>query len=177
MLIVDEADSLLFRDPVAFRTDVGSSHCLCLTATPDDADARGLERNVIELLGFKKIAPVLANNGSIITAAAKPDSLINRTLESSTFEDLYSQVVAELKTKSVLLYCTEEMRQFIEENKGQPFILVDESVSDTVIGALDECRLLVATDSHLMRGLDFRAEKNGITLIIAKPFVNVREAI
>jgi hypothetical protein len=40
ILIIDEADTLIFKDPTAFKSFIGDSMCVCLTATPDDSDPR-----------------------------------------------------------------------------------------------------------------------------------------
>jgi hypothetical protein len=59
VLVVDEADSLLFSDPLTFQTFLGDSPCICLTATPDDQDIKGTEKFVVDKLGFTRFAPIL----------------------------------------------------------------------------------------------------------------------
>ncbi len=40
-----------------------------------------------------------------------------------------------------------------------------------------ECfKLVVATENEAMRGVDYRAPRYGITLLVAKSFENIREA-
>jgi hypothetical protein len=40
VFIIDEADTLIFNDPSTFKSFIGDSMCVCLTATPDDSDSR-----------------------------------------------------------------------------------------------------------------------------------------
>jgi hypothetical protein len=43
-LIIDESDSLIFDDPVVFRSMLAKIRCICFTATPDDNDPKGAEK-------------------------------------------------------------------------------------------------------------------------------------
>jgi len=38
LVIIDEADFLIYDDPVKFRDFVVKCACICFTATPDDQD-------------------------------------------------------------------------------------------------------------------------------------------
>lgn len=44
LLVIDESDTLIFDNPTAFGLMLKRSRCICMTATPDDNDARGAER-------------------------------------------------------------------------------------------------------------------------------------
>ena len=52
LVIVDEADSLIFSDPRKFLNFIDTRPCICFTATPDSSVIEG---KVIELLNFKKM--------------------------------------------------------------------------------------------------------------------------
>ena len=44
LLIIDESDTLIFGDPVAFAAVLKKARCICLTATPDDNNRKGAEK-------------------------------------------------------------------------------------------------------------------------------------
>ena len=54
LLLVDESDSLIFKDPVAFNVLLTRCRCICLTATPDDNNHKGAERQVLKALNLIK---------------------------------------------------------------------------------------------------------------------------
>jgi len=54
LLIYDESDDLLFRNPGEFNTFTDSNPCICLTATPGGSDG-DLEEKVVQYLGLKII--------------------------------------------------------------------------------------------------------------------------
>ena len=57
LVIVDESDEIIMSDPVKFynKTSGANLQVVCLTATPDDGYADGLERNLLDLMGYKLI--------------------------------------------------------------------------------------------------------------------------
>jgi len=54
MLIIDESDNLLFRDPLQFKTMMVTSRCICLTATADDNNRKGAEKQAIKDTGLTR---------------------------------------------------------------------------------------------------------------------------
>ena len=54
LLLVDESDSIIFKDPMAFNALLTRCRCICLTATPDDNNHKGAERQVLKALGLTK---------------------------------------------------------------------------------------------------------------------------
>jgi hypothetical protein len=59
LIVIDEADTFMFTDPVRFNKFLGKSFVLCLTATPDNFDPAGPEILTISALQFKKYYYVL----------------------------------------------------------------------------------------------------------------------
>lgn len=57
LVIIDESDEIIMIDPLSFynMTNGDKMQVVCLTATPDDGHAEGLERNLMDLLGYKLI--------------------------------------------------------------------------------------------------------------------------
>jgi hypothetical protein len=54
MLIIDESDNLLFRNPLQFKTMMATSRCICLTATADDNNRKGAEKQAIKDAGLAR---------------------------------------------------------------------------------------------------------------------------
>ena len=52
LIIFDEADTFMLKHTEKFATLIDSCFCICLTATPDDGDAKGLLRIVVGTLQF-----------------------------------------------------------------------------------------------------------------------------
>lgn len=50
LIIFDEADTFMLGDTGKFTKLIDGCFCICLTATPDDRDAKGAHRLVIEAL-------------------------------------------------------------------------------------------------------------------------------
>ncbi|HVW99572.1 MAG TPA: hypothetical protein VHA52_03900 [Candidatus Babeliaceae bacterium] len=50
--MVDEADEIILSDPAKFKAKIQANRCVCMTATPDNADKLGVEREVIKHLGL-----------------------------------------------------------------------------------------------------------------------------
>ena len=42
LIVFDEADAFIFRDPVKFNSVISSCFCICFTATPDNCDPKGV---------------------------------------------------------------------------------------------------------------------------------------
>jgi hypothetical protein len=54
MLVIDESDNLLFRDPLQFKAMMTTSRCICLTATADDNNRKGAEKQAIKDTGLTR---------------------------------------------------------------------------------------------------------------------------
>jgi hypothetical protein len=170
MLIIDESDNLLFRNPLQFKAMMATSRCICLTATADDNNRKGAEKQAIKDAGLTRFE---YGYPAELTALAT----IN---EVKAFED-ESAVLTFLQEKltltPVLFYCSESMAAFIKSSEQQ-FICADDPVNDKALRKLCErvgesFTLAVATDPDSMRGVDYRADD--IMLLIGKSFGNARD--
>lgn len=54
LVIIDEADAIMFNDPVKFSEAIDGCLVLGFTATPDNFNAAGAENRVLNLLKFQK---------------------------------------------------------------------------------------------------------------------------
>ena len=52
VILIDEADELILADPEKFLNQTKDFKCICLTATPDNEDDKGVERETLKVLGF-----------------------------------------------------------------------------------------------------------------------------
>ena len=57
LVIIDESDEIIMLDPLKFynMTKGEQMQVVCLTATPDDGHAEGLERKLMDLMGYKLV--------------------------------------------------------------------------------------------------------------------------
>lgn len=53
VVIFDESDSHVFGEPKAFQAIMNTNRCVCFTATPDDNDVQGAEKQLVTVLGLK----------------------------------------------------------------------------------------------------------------------------
>lgn len=47
---MDESDTTMFESPEKFASLINGRACICLTATPDNCDGKGVEAKVIQAL-------------------------------------------------------------------------------------------------------------------------------
>lgn len=103
IILIDEADELILSNPTKFSTKFSNNHCICLTATPDNADKDGVEREVISFLGFKIF------NGTPDFVNTVPGMGICKTIDfDSCSDELVWFIQEQLKDCAVLLYCSLE---------------------------------------------------------------------
>jgi hypothetical protein len=178
IILIDEADEIILSDPAKFKDKIQANRCICLTATPDNADKLGVEREVLKLLGLTFL------NGQPLGQV--PDSsLALDSLESLPFgpdAELIPYIKGRLDEQAVLLYCSLEFLEFLKGSNIPFFHMKDgEIIDDKFLRALDNRAadgahtLIVATSSFGMRGFDYRARTKGITLVVAASFAHERE--
>ena len=54
VILIDEADEQIINEPEKFLNQTKDFKCICLTATPDNEDNKGVEREALTLMGFSK---------------------------------------------------------------------------------------------------------------------------
>jgi late competence protein required for DNA uptake (superfamily II DNA/RNA helicase) len=54
VLVIDESDALTFADPLAFKLMMAGCRCICLTASPDDNNKKGAEKQVVAALNLTR---------------------------------------------------------------------------------------------------------------------------
>jgi hypothetical protein len=59
LVIVDEADSLIYSNPEKFRDFIAKCACICFTATPDDQVKDGIDSKVLKVMTFVKYNYIL----------------------------------------------------------------------------------------------------------------------
>lgn len=55
LIIVDEADSIMYDNPSAFHTFIQGNCCIAFTATPDDGETKGIEAKILKHMTFKRL--------------------------------------------------------------------------------------------------------------------------
>lgn len=55
-MIIDESDTLIFNNPDAFLTLLSKCRVICLTATPDDNDRKGVEKQVLTTMKLSQFS-------------------------------------------------------------------------------------------------------------------------
>jgi hypothetical protein len=107
IILVDEADEFILSDPARFAEKIQNHNCICLTATPDNDDSQGAEREVLKLLGFRMFDGRDFANASVATPAAELKTMYE-TLHYAPKSELVSFIKEELKERAVLCYCSLE---------------------------------------------------------------------
>ena len=107
--MIDESDTLLFSDPTAFKEAISKSRCICFTATPDDSNSKGAERQVIRDIGLTKFE--YGYPAELSTPAT-----INETMSFASDSAILSFLQDKIKKTPVLFYCTEAMMSYIKES-------------------------------------------------------------
>jgi len=100
VLIIDESDERQFRDLDEFHRHTRSEnvYTICLTATAYDGGADGLERQVIDALGYR----IYANSDK----HEQYNPVINETRDLGTLDAQRSFIVQERQKCGVLVYAT-----------------------------------------------------------------------
>lgn len=101
LIIVDEADTLIFEDPIKFRQFIQKNACLCFTATPETTQSKGLETKVFAAMNMKKYFYILEDEGKS-TLVPEFDQ------KPSMPADLTEYISNLLQAGPVLLYGTDE---------------------------------------------------------------------
>jgi hypothetical protein len=154
---------------------LNKTRCICLTATPDDNDRKGAEKQVITALKLTKYT-------FGFPAEQFAQAHIDRTVTLADNEATLAFLIEEIRIRPVLFYCSTETKDYIL-SMGQAFISADGIYADELSLRnldkrvnMDSYGLVLATTDQSMRGVDYRAPTTGITLVIGKSLPNAREA-
>lgn len=104
IILIDEADQVILSDHSKFEKKVKSNRCICVTATPDNENKNGVERETLNSSNFKFIngwpedtpIPSTIDIDCLSTLALTPDS------------ELIKHILKVLEDYPVLLYCSLE---------------------------------------------------------------------
>lgn len=64
LVIVDEADGIMFDNPTTFHTFIEGNCCIAFTATPDDGDTKSIEASILKHMSFKRFDYTVEDKGS-----------------------------------------------------------------------------------------------------------------
>ena len=78
-----------------------------------------------------------------------------------------------------LVYCTDEQINDVKQLAVDPEAVIVNSTDSDLLESLDDMKdvVLIVTDQQLMRGVDYRAPKKGIHLLIMRSFEHTRAAM
>ncbi|CDW88318.1 UNKNOWN [Stylonychia lemnae] len=161
LAIFDEGDAIMHSDPEKFRDFISKCLCVCFTATPDDQDSRDVDIQVLKAMTFPTFYYLPAMPVTEKAAEVKKLS----------------------QTGPVVIHCTTTLYDELKKLDLE-LIEADENVNHQILRTLglkvnEKFRVVVALTTASMRGLDYRSSVDGIiiSLLIAKSFLNKREAI
>jgi hypothetical protein len=145
-----------------------------MTATPDNENKNGVERETLNSSDFKFI------NGwpEGVPLTSSVDVSCIQTLPFAPDAELIQHILKVLQDYAVLLYCSLEFQQFLKDANVSYILIQDgEDINDEFLRTLDNRSgpdgfhtLIVTSSSFGMRGFDYRSPNKGITLIIAASF-------
>lgn len=160
VILIDEADQVILSNHSQFEKKVKSNRCICMTATPDNENKRGVEREILNSSGFKFIngcpegvpLPTPADASCLQILALAPDA------------DLIQHTLKVLIERAVLLYCPLEFQQLLV-TANVLFVLIEEGkdIDDEFLRTLDRFgqdglhTLIVTSSPFGMRAFDYRS--------------------
>lgn len=79
----------------------------------------------------------------------------------------------------VLVFCALDLTEEIKKCGCDPLLVTPQTIDTELLRHLDTppFKVLVSGTQFGMRGIDYRCQKTTMTLVIAQPFENTREAI
>jgi hypothetical protein len=145
---------------------------VCFTATPSNCDQQGVEAEVVKALGFKQYTYLIAPVNVAVTLQC------DEVVQASGVEEKVATITSLLKQGSVLVYTPSDLAEGLR-SLCKEVLTVDETADPSMLRQLDKTpyKLLIATDSFAMRGIDYRSKSNIMFLVIAKQFPCIREAL
>jgi hypothetical protein len=167
LIIFDEADTFMLGDTGKFTKLINGCFCICLTATPDNLDAEGAHRLVIETLQFSRHDYELDAHANEV-ALLEVDAVV----DAPSTEQKAEYIAQQLKNGPVLAFCDHLLAEALNAIARESVIIMDHDTDYNLLRTLDQqpFKLVIAQDEFAMRGIDYRCEKATMPLIIAKPF-------
>ena len=174
VVLIDEADVLIFRDPKKFSAFFKKARVICFTASPPAGGKQSLESDIYSQLGLKSFAYLPAS----LKLNVAPTPL--HRLKPMTTDELVAYTSDRAKEQAVLVYTTEARAQiFLSRVEGAELVTADDSADSlrqlNIKPAGTLYRILLITDEMLMRGYDYRGHERGLTLILDQSFESQRD--
>jgi len=165
LIIFDEADTFMLKHTGKFAALIDSCFCICLTATPDDGDAKGLLRIVVGTPQFTQFNYVLDDE-----LANQPTLMEADIVDAPSVDDKAANIMQQLETGPVLSFCEEQLaeklcslissreEEFVAAGGETSMIRMGLDTDFNMLRCLDRrpFKLIVATDEFAMRGIDYR---------------------
>ncbi len=105
LLLIDEADILIFSQTKKLVALLGVAPCIALTATPDNADEQGIEKAVTNHLQFKCFDYTGNKNIDYEAIIKQIQTLPFKASDEENKRDLIKYIKDLIKVKPVLLFC------------------------------------------------------------------------
>ena len=175
LVIFDEADEYIYSSPQAFIDFIKFHYCICLTATSGgNCGGESAEKLILKHIGLR----LFENTESISGPMTEPIDLYTK-LDLNGPEGILQYVRQQAQKQAVLVYASAELKDYFER-QALTFTDLDVSVDNKMLRDLDgrvepnegdiappQFRIMVASDkSKAMRGIDYRAPKFGIQLLV-----------
>lgn len=163
LIIFDEADTFMLKDTERFAALINGCFCICFTATPDNGDAKGVQRRVLTTLHFSM-------HNYVLDAQSNQSQMEVDTIDVPSVDGKAAHIMQQLTTGPVLSYCDEPLAEKLcslmiarEEDSvaagGETSLIRMTPDTDfKLLRCLDRrpFKLIVATGEFAMRGIDYR---------------------
>ena len=168
-------DRYIYSSPQAFIDFIKFHYCICLTATSGgNCGDESAEKIILKHIGLRQFE----NAESISGPMTEPIDLYTK-LDLNGPEGILQYVRQQAQKQAVLVYVSTELKEHFER-QALAFTDLDAGVNNEIMRSLDDrvelnegdtalplFRILVASDkSKAMRGIDYRAPKFGIQLLV-----------
>jgi hypothetical protein len=174
LLIFDEGDEYIYENTDKTLKFMKNHACVMLTATINGGREEKVEEKVLKSFGFECYShmhqPTLGQD------------IVYQELDLANKNAIATYLEEKKNHQAMLVYGDPELKSFLKENLKVED--VDEAIDDESLKTLHQkdeegkYRTLVSSNKkQSMRGVDFRAETNGIHLLLCTSFSNKRELI
>ena len=153
----------MLKDTERFAALINGCFCICFTATPDNGDAKGVQRRVLTTLHFSM-------HNYVLDAQSNQSQMEVDTIDVPSVDGKAAHIMQQLTTGPVLSYCDEPLAEKLcslmiarEEDSvaagGETSLIRMTPDTDfKLLRCLDRrpFKLIVATGEFAMRGIDYR---------------------